>query len=211
MCRFDLGLGRIWQRGMEEAEMDVEATLRRVQCGDEDAASELLEYMNPLVMKIVWRRCPAAVAEEDMAQEIFIRVFKNLKQFKGIAHFDHWVSRIAVNTCITHWIKAKSRQKEIRKADLSEEQQAVIDATIRDDKIESPDTKVASLELLGCLLGHLDPKDRLIIELKELEQKSVKEISQITGWSGVNVRVRAMRAKAKLRGFWAELLESEKR
>ncbi|MDA7632836.1 sigma-70 family RNA polymerase sigma factor [bacterium] len=196
---------------MEESEIDVESTLKRVQSGDEDAASELLEYMNPLVMKIVWRRCPVAVAEEDMAQEIFIRVFKNLNQFRGTAHFKHWVSRIAVNTCITYLIKAKSRQKELRKADLSEEQQAVIDASIGDDKVEAPGTKVASLELLGLLLGRLDPKDRMIIELKELEQKSVKEISRITGWSGVNVRVRAMRAKAKLRIYWAELLESEKR
>lgn len=196
---------------MEESEIDVEATLERVRSGDEDAASELLDYMNPLVMKIVWRRCPAALAEEDMAQEIFIRIFKNLNQFKGTAHFKHWVSRIAVNTCITHLIKAKSRQKELRKSDLSEEQQAAIDAALKDENVESPDARAASLELLGCLLERLDPKDRLIIELKELEQKPVREISLITGWSEVNVRVRAMRAKAKLRGFWADLVESERR
>lgn len=196
---------------MEEAEIDIDSVLARVRAGDEDAASELLEYMNPLVMKIVWRRCPAAVAEEDMAQEIFIRVFKNLNQYRGTAHFKHWVSRIAVNTCISHLIKAKTRQNELRKSDLSEEHQAVIDAAVADESVESPDEKASALELLKCLLDRLDPKDRMIVELRELEQKSVKEISRMTGWTGVNVRVRAMRAKAKLRVFWKELLESEKR
>ncbi len=194
---------------MEESDIDIDSVLQRVREGDEDAANELLEYLNPLVMKIVWRRCPAAVAEEDMAQEIFIRVFKNLDQYRGTAHFRHWVSRIAVNTCITHWIKAKARQNELRKSDLSEEHQALIDTAVADESLDSPDDRVAARELLACLLERLDPKDRLIVELRELEQKSVKEISRLTGWTGVNVRVRAMRAKAKLRAFWKELLESE--
>ena len=194
---------------MDSDELNVIEILERVRDGDEDAANQLLDYMTPLVMKIVWRRCPSSLAEEDMAQEIFIRVFKNLGQFKGTAHFNHWVSRIAVNTCITHLIKAKGRKKELRKSDLSEEHQAVIDAAIADESIALPDERASSLELLRCLLDRLDPKDRLVIELRELEQKSVKEITQITGWSGVNVRVRAMRAKKKLRRFWQELLESE--
>lgn len=194
---------------MDRPEFDVESMLQRVRGGDEDAAADLLDYMNPLVMKIVWRRCPAGMAEEDMAQEIFIRIFKNLNQFRGTAHFDHWVSRIAVNTCITHLIKAKARRQEVRKADLSEEHQAVIDAVLTDETVASPDQKAGSWEILQRLLGRLDPKDRLVVELRELQQKSVKEISQITGWTGVNVRVRAMRAKAKLRRYWKELLESE--
>ena len=192
-------------------EEEIKATLTRVREGDEGAASALLEYMNPLVMQIVWRRCPTGMAEEDMAQEIFIRVFKNLNQFRGKVPFKHRVSRIAVNTCITHWVKAKKRRFELRKADLSEEQEAVLDMATADERAEAPDQKTASLELLERLLSHLEPKDRLILELKELEEKSVKEISQITGWSEVNVRVRAMRAKAKLRNYWQELLKSEKR
>lgn len=192
-------------------EEEIKATLAQVRAGDEGAAAALLEYMNPLVMQIVWRRCPAGMAEEDMAQEIFIRVFKNLNQFRGKVPFKHWVSRIAVNTCITHLTKAKKRRFELRKADLSEEQEAVLDMATADERAEAPDQKTASLELLERLLSHLEPKDRLILELKELEEKSVKEISQITGWSEVNVRVRAMRAKAKLRNYWQELLKSEKR
>lgn len=192
-------------------EEEIKATLAQVRAGDEGAASALLEYMNPLVMQIVWRRCPTGMAEEDMAQEIFIRVFKNLNQFRGKVPFKHWVSRIAVNTCITHLAKAKKRRFELRKADLSEEQEAVLDMATADERAEAPDQKMASLELLERLLSHLEPKDRLILELKELEEKSVKEISQITGWSEVNVRVRAMRAKAKLRNYWQELLKSEKR
>ncbi len=184
--------------------------MEKVNQGDEDAAQALIEHMHPLVMRIVWRRCPATVTEEDMVQEIYIRVFKNLKQFQGRAHFDHWVSKIAVNTCITHLVKAKARQAELRRSDLSEEQDAVIDAAIADESVEAPDQKVQARELLDKLLQRLDPKDRLILELKELEQKSVKEISAITGWSGVNVRVRAMRAKAKLRAYWQELLLEEK-
>ena len=147
---------------MEKDEVNVTAILERVRDGDEDAANQLLDYMTPLVMKIVWRRCPAAVAEEDMAQEVFIRVFKNLGQFKGTAHFNHWVSRIAVNTCITHLIKAKARKNELRKSDLSEEHQALIDAAIADESVAAPDEQASSLELLRCLLDRLEPKDRLV-------------------------------------------------
>ena len=195
---------------MDDPDIDVDSILAQVREGEEDAAAQLLDYIHPLVMKIVWRRCPASVAEEDMAQEIFVRVFKNIGQFSGKAHFNHWVSRIAVNTCITHLIKAKNRRNEIRKADLSEEHQAVLDASVADESVVAPDEKVASLELLTYLLERLDPRDRLILELKELEQKSIKEISALTGWTGVNVRVRAMRAKAKLRLYWKEMLESDR-
>ena len=86
----------------------------------------------------------------------------------------------------------------------------MLDASVADESVAAPDEKVASLELLTYLLERLDPRDRLILELKELEQKSIKEISALTGWTGVNVRVRAMRAKAKLRLYWKEMLESDR-
>ncbi len=196
---------------MEETETEVEAILERVREGDEQASAELLDYLYPLVRKIVWRRCPVEMSEEDLTQEVFIRIFKTLNQFSGKGRFRHWASRIAVNTCITHLIKCRRRRQELRKSDLPLEQQDILEHTVADERSEAPDRKVASLDLMETLLAFLPPKDRLILEMRELERKSFREIGLLTNLSEVNVRVRALRAKAKLRTYWKELQESEKR
>ena len=129
---------------------------------------------------------------------IFIRMFQNLGQFSGKVPVQHWVSRIAVNTCLNQIASEKVRP-ELRHADLSEEEVAVIEklATSSDDL--APDAQFASRQLVEHLLDSLKPAERLVIDMMYLQGKSVEEIKNATGWSVPLVKVRAFRARKKLK------------
>ena len=175
---------------------------------DEDAARELVRSLYPLVAKLVRTHRPVRAAEEDLCQMIFIKVLHNLPQFSGKVPLEHWVSRIAVNTCINQ-IQAERARPELREADLSEEQAAVIRnlAATTDDL--APDQSFASRELVEHLLKALKPAERLVIDLLYLQQRSVAEIRGITGWSGALVKVRAFRARQKMKQLLSNMRARE--
>jgi RNA polymerase sigma-70 factor (ECF subfamily) len=172
----------------------VAAVLRQ----DEDAARELVRSLYPLVAKLVRAHRPVRSAEEDLCQMIFIKIMQNLPQFSGKAPLEHWVSRIAINTCINQ-IQAEKARPELREADLSEEQVAVIQNLAATTAELAPDQSFASRQLVEHLLKALKPAERLVIDLLYLQQRSVTEIQQVTGWSGALVKVRAFRARQKMK------------
>jgi RNA polymerase sigma-70 factor (ECF subfamily) len=175
---------------------------------DEDAARELVRKLYPLVAKLVRAHRPIRSAEEDLCQMIFIKTLQKLSQFSGKVPFEHWVSRIAVNTCINQ-IQAEKARPELREADLSEEQAAVVRnlAATTDDL--APDQSFASRQLVEHLMKALKPAERLVIDLFYLQQKSVAEIRQVTGWSGALVKVRAFRARQKMKQLLSNMSARE--
>ena len=172
----------------------VAATLRQ----DEAAARELVRILYPLVAKLVRAHRPVRSAEEDLCQMIFIKVLQNLSQFSGKVPLEHWVSRIAINTCINQ-IQAEKARPELREADLSEEQAAVIQNLATTAEELAPDQSFASRQLVEHLMKALNPAERLVIDLLYLQQRSVAEIRTVTGWSGALVKVRAFRARQKMK------------
>src|SRR4029077_14818410 len=102
-----------------DLDLDVADCLARVRGQDQDAARSLVEYLYPMVIRIVRANLPRRAAEEDLAQDIFVKMFQKLDQFRGDVPFDHWVSRIAVNHCLNA-IRAQKNRPEWRMADLSE-------------------------------------------------------------------------------------------
>jgi len=187
---------------------DLPACLERVRNRDQSAARELVDHLYPLVIKIVRSHLPRRVQEEDLAQEVFMKMFARLDQYQGAVPLTHWVSRIAVTTCIDH-LRAQQRRPEFRWADLSENEVAVLDqATSAEDEI-APDNALAARELVDKLLSQLRPEDQLVIRLMDLEQLSVSEVSKRTGWNGPLVKVRAFRARRKLRKLFENLERKE--
>jgi len=165
---------------------------------DETAARELVRSLYPLVAKLVRAHRPVRAAEEDLCQMIFIKVLRNLSQFSGKVPLAHWVSRIAVNTCINQ-IQAEKARPELREADLSEEQASVIQNLAATTEDLGPDQSFASRQLVEHLMNALKPAERLVIDLLYLQQRSVAEIRSVTGWSGALVKVRAFRARQKMK------------
>ncbi|HEY1769069.1 MAG TPA: RNA polymerase sigma factor [Chthoniobacterales bacterium] len=165
---------------------------------DEEAAREMVRRLHPLVAKLVRSHRPRRTAEEDLCQMIFIKIFQKLPQFSGKVPLTHWVSRVAINTCINQ-IQSEKVRPELRYADLSEDEAAVVQNLAATGAELAPDQNFAARDLVEHLLVGLKPADRLIVDLLYLQQLSIAEIGQRTGWSESLVKVRAFRARQKLR------------
>jgi RNA polymerase sigma-70 factor (ECF subfamily) len=177
---------------------DARALVEAALAHDDDAARELVRRLYSLVAKIVRAHRPRRTSEEDLSQMIFIKLFQKLSQFSGKVPLEHWVSRIAVNTCLNQ-IAAEKVRPELRHADLSEEEQAVVQNLAASSEELALDRRFASRQLVEHLLDLLKPAERLVIDLLYLQQRSVEEIRQLTGWSASLIKVRAFRARRKMK------------
>src|SRR6202047_1157783 len=188
---------------------DARALVKAALAHNDDAARGLVRRLYPLVAKIVRAHRPRRTSEEDLSQMIFIKLFQKLSQFSGKVPLEHWVSRIAVNTCLNQ-IAAEKVRPELRHADLSEEEQAVVDNLATSSEELAPDRQLASRQLVEHLLDLLKPAERLVIDLLYLQQRSVEEIRQLTGWSTSLIKVRAFRARQKMKGQLGKISMKEK-
>ncbi|MCE0498704.1 MAG: RNA polymerase sigma factor, partial [Methylacidiphilales bacterium] len=122
--------------------------------------------------------------------------------------FLHWVSRIAVNTCLNQ-IRHEKRRPEVRLADLTEEEAGVVEnLATRPDELDVSQS-LAARDLVEKLLEGLRPPDRLLMRLMYLEGHSQEEISALTGWNGALIKVRAFRARSQLRKRYALLMKEQ--
>ena len=183
---------------------DADALVQGALRHDNEAARELVRRLYPLVAKMVRSHRPRRTSEEDLCQMIFIKVFQKLSQFSGKVPLEHWVSRIAVNTCLSQ-IAAEKIRPELRHADLNEEQQAVVENLAASSDELAPDRQLASRQLVEHLLQLLKPVERLIIDLLYLQGRSVEEIHQITGLGAAAIKVRAFRARQKMKAQLAKI------
>ena len=193
---------------MTDDAFDLPGCLAQVRAGDQAASRDLVNHLYPLVIKIVRSHLPRRAAEEDLAQDIFIKMFNRMHQYHGAVPFPHWVSRIAVTTCIDQ-LRSQKRRPEFRMADFSEDEARFIENLA--DPAERPDPvdALAARELVGKLLATLSPKDRTILTLLDLERRSLAEIASMTGWNTTLIKVRAFRARKKLQKAFEELKEKE--
>src|SRR2546423_3107043 len=187
---------------MDDPESD--ALVQAARRHDDEAARQLVRRLYPLVAKMVRSHRPRRTSEEDLCQMIFIKVFQKLGQFSGKVPLEHWVSRIAVNTCLSQ-IESERIRPELRHADLSEEEQAVVGNLAVSSEELAPDRQLASRQLVEHLLQMLKPAERLGIDLLYLQGRSVEEIHQITGLGAAAIKVRAFRARQKMKEQLAKI------
>ena len=189
-------------------DLDVAALVAAALRDDDEAARELVRHLYPLVARLVRSHRPRRAAEEDLCQMIFIKMFQKLPQYSGAVPLEHWVSRISINTCLNQ-IAAEKARPELRRADLSEEQEAVVDNLAATTDELGADQQLASRDLVAHLLDALKPAERLVIDMLYLQQRSVAEIGKLTGWTTALVKVRAFRARQKLKQQLARLSAKE--
>lgn len=154
--------------------------------GDDEAFAALVSRYKGRVLGIAARFTRDDHALDDLAQEIFVKVYRHLRQYRGDAPFEHWLARVAVRTCYDYLRRNRPDRalvpldgRELRAADNPSADQA--------------------RELVEFALQQLPPADRLVITLLELEELSVAEIAALTGWSVANVKVRAFRARQRMK------------
>ena len=187
---------------------DASALVKAALQHDDQAARELVRQLYPLVAKLVRAYRFSRTSEQDLSQMIFIKVFQKLSQFSGKVPLEHWVSRIAVNTCLNQ-IESEKVRPELRQADLSEEEQAVVENLAVSSEELAPDKRFASRQLVEHLLATLKPAERLVIDLLYLQGHSVAEIKKVTGWSEPLVKIRAFRARHKMKQQLAKISSKE--
>ena len=192
----------------ESTTLNVPLCLGRVRRGDEDAARLLIQHLYPLVIKLVRSHLPRRTSEEDLAQTVFMKMFANLGQYSGTVPLEHWVSRIAVNTCLNQ-LRAEKVRPELRYADLTDDESDVLDLLAHSGEELHPAKGMASRELLDKMLERLNPEDRLVVRLLHVEEHSVAEVRKLTGWNTSLIKVRAFRARHKLRKHLTKLLQDE--
>jgi RNA polymerase sigma-70 factor, ECF subfamily len=172
---------------------------------DGDAASfePLITRYQPRVFATARRYARRESEVEDIVQEVFIKAFQKLGSFRGEAPFDHWLMRLTTRTCYD-FLRVHQRNRETAFTELSQEEcdwldQFVVQPDAADENAQ------AARQLVERILSHLSPAAGLIITLLEIEERSVKEISQLTGWSVPLVKVRAFRARAEMRKILARI------
>ena len=193
---------------MPEPSFDVAACVERVRRRDEDAARALFGHLYPLVARLVRSHLPRRTSQEDLVQTVFMKMFAKLDGFSGTVPLEHWVSRIAINTCLNQLAAEKARP-ELRWADLSEEQAQTLEAVTAGPEELDPSQNLAAREMVEKLLAQLAPADRLVLTLLHLEGRSVEEVRQITGWNVPVIKIRAFRARRKLRKCFEKLMEEK--
>ncbi len=182
----------------------MEACLAGLRLRDERAATDFVRQLYPLVLRLVRSHLPRRAAEEDLCQVVFIKILQNIDQYSGKVPIEHWVSRITINTCLNA-LKAESVRPELRWSDLSVDQAAVLDAMASNPDDPDPASSAASRDLVESMLAALSPQDRLLITMLHLEGYSMDDIKQATGWSIPTIKVRAFRARHKLKHIFNDL------
>ncbi len=175
-----------------------DAELVAAVCGGDTASFENLVRRYQARVFATARRYARRESEvEDIVQEVFLKAFQKLDGFRGDAPFEHWLMRLAVRICYD-FLRGHQRNRECRFTDLSPPEQDWLESYVAEPDHASEDA-AAARALVNRLLTMLSPKARLIITLLEIEERSVKEIAALTGWSVSLVKVRAFRARAEMR------------
>lgn len=134
---------------------------------------------------------------QDIVQEIFLKAFSKLGSWRADAPFEHWLMRMAVHTCYD-FLRSHQRNREHNTTDLSDDESDWLERHAPATTSGGHDAEAART-LVGKVLDKLSPPARLVITLLELEDRSVKEIAELTGWSVPLVKVRAFRARAEMK------------
>jgi RNA polymerase sigma-70 factor (ECF subfamily) len=172
--------------------------LARVKAGDEAANRTLVEILYPIVRGNLRNHLRRFADHDDVSQEVFMKIFLKIEQYTGPQPFEHWVSRIAVTTCYD-WLRKQRSRPLVTSSELSEAEVEIIDKNTQSTRAGTSDTHRELFSgLLDKLIATLKPREQIVIRLLDLEENSVKEVTELTGWSASKVKVTAMRARRKL-------------
>jgi RNA polymerase sigma-70 factor, ECF subfamily len=145
---------------------------------------------------------------EEAAQEVFLKAYTQLGSFEGRGSMEGWLTRITTNTCL-NMLRGAKRRPELTVSDLSDEEDRWLEGQLADSEQPSVENSVVASDLADRLLSVLSPEDQQALLMIDGEQASVKEVAEATGWSESKVKVRAFRARKKVREAMEKLLGSK--
>jgi len=182
------------------------AFVSRVLDGETAVGEELVTRLRPTVLRIVRGRVTRQADQEDLTQAVFLNVFASLQKFSGDVPLEHWASRIAVNVCLKQY-RHESRRPEVRRADLQEDEEKMLDSLAASDDEIAPDQRVTAHELVTRLMDVLSTRERIVMNLIYLEGQTLEETARLTGKSNLAIRLLAFRARHKMKKAFLKLQE----
>jgi RNA polymerase sigma-70 factor, ECF subfamily len=155
---------------------------------DGRACAALLKRHEPDIARQMWRFTRDRAVQSELVHEVFVEAYLSLRRYRpGKVPFLHWLRRIATRVGYQFWKREAKRKKFVPLEDMD----------FAAPVTESPDTAVA--EALHKLLSRLKPPERLVLTLMYFEECGVEEIANRCGWNKAMVKMRAMRARKRLR------------
>jgi len=171
--------------------------IERARAGDATAFNKVVLAYRKRILGTISRLIGRPEDVEDVAQEVFVRLYYSLDQLRSAEVFEPWLYRLTVNASYDYLRRAK-RRNESRMADLSEQQVMMADslAGAREQTEERQKTEVR--EFMDALFQHVSEEDRLLLTLKEVEGLSLKELERIYGVNENALKVRLFRARQRV-------------
>jgi RNA polymerase sigma-70 factor (ECF subfamily) len=192
-----------WADVADDAEIEAKLIARLV-AHDERAFNELVRAYERRVFALVLRMIGNRAEAEDLAQEVFVQVFKAIGSFRGESKLSTWVYRIAINLC-----KNRTKYLRVRHADEQQELESVAERVPLGEarranvgQVERPDEMMSGKQveqIVQRAILELEPSFRECLVLRDVEELSYEEIEQITGLAAGTVKSRIHRARAMLR------------
>ena len=179
--------------------------LARIRGGATDDYAEIVQRHKSHVFGILYRYEHDAQKLEDLAQEAFVKAWRALDRYDGRAPFEHWLARITTHVALDHLRREKRRRNEVGLPELGEDALDWLQSEAAPNQLEASQ----AAELLHVAMQELPAQDRVVLTMLELEGRSVNEIGEAIGCSGVAVRVRAFRARVKLRRVLEKLAKGK--
>ncbi len=179
--------------------------LRRLRERDERAFREMVEAYQDRVFNLLFRMIGGREEAEDLAQEVFVTVFKSIDQFRGDSKLSTWLYRVAANHCKNR-IKYLARRHDRSTGELDEAAERTAAAQggvpVGAGHIEAPDRALEGAEMERIVqqaIAELDEDHRLVVVLRDIEELSYEEICEITGLPEGTVKSRLHRARLALK------------
>ena len=186
--------------------------IRRLQQRDEKAFGEVVRLYQHKVYNLVYRMLGNREEAEDVAQEVFVTVFKSIDSFRGEAKFSTWLYRIAANHCKNR-MKYLGRRSYKSTGELDEAAEREIFASPNGalrPHVDGPDAVLEGLQMERMVqdgIASLEEEHRSLIVLRDVEDLSYEEIGAITGLADGTVKSRLHRARLALKDYMAKLLK----
>jgi RNA polymerase sigma-70 factor, ECF subfamily len=185
---------------MEPTDAELIAAVRK---GETARFEPLVRKYSPRVFATARRYARRDSEVEDIVQEVWLKAFRRLPTYRGDAPFEHWLMRLTLHMCYD-FLRSHQRNRESSFTELSDQESDWLERFGASPEEDGASAEAARV-LVARLLEMLSPAARLVITLLEIEEKSVKEIARLTGWSVPLVKVRAFRARAEMRKCLARI------
>jgi RNA polymerase sigma-70 factor (ECF subfamily) len=171
------------------------------RAGDEGAFAEIVRRYSPRVFRFASKFFKERSVVEEVAQEVFMKAFTQLGSYEGRGSMEGWFTRITTNTCL-NILRSAKRRPELTVSDLTEDETAWLDnklSGVAEDTFKSSERSFLAADLADRVLHNLSGDDRLVLMLIDGEDVPIKEVAEITGWSESKVKVKACRARRRMR------------